>query len=1069
MKKTLITACDIIGIAVGRSFLLTVSASVLCVPHLLAAPAFDPTLQPLGSVAPLTLSNTDLSVGGVKAYRSWFENGGWQGDLVEYSVSTTGSLSTSVDLTDISPSNTGSPPANWSAHVRFAVNEVANGTYWDTGRQIITWDGSSQDAFRWNNLSDDQKQALDKTAFINDETTSDILDYVRGERSNEVPNGALRQRASVLGDLIHSNPVYVGAPRGSFAENGYASFAATHGSRDSRVYVGANDGMLHAFDAATGNEAWAYIPSMLIPGLDRLAGRPYTHRYYVDGALTVRDAYFSGSWHTVLVGGLGAGGKGWFGLDITDPSITNEDSTLSSNQKILWELDASSDDDLGYAFGQAVISKLNDGNWYAVFGNGYNSVNGLAKLYAVNVANGDVVRISTGSGTSGSPNGLSSPSLVDTDGNGTADIVYAGDIDGNVWKFDLSGETTGNWSVAYSGTPIHPGTAAQPVIQPPDVTRHPSTGHIVMFGTGRLFDSADLADTSVQALYGIWDSGLTPAGAGDQNLLVQTLSGDMAYTASGVDETVQTYTPDPGFIDWSTQHGWSVALPAGFRILQPPQLRGGRVKVTLTQPGTRANYLLEAHYLDGGSPGQAIFDLDRSGTLNSGDNIDGNGDGDLIDTEDNVVMWGQPAGVMSQPTIARVAQGVDTQLLNYVVPPTQLPCTGDCPSGFQGGHVDVDTDYYNHKADTKKGDLGGVGGKTYQHTHEYDKDLGRVYVDYMDIGMDVHVELSNDALIPPDEEFIVIVANGDLSPGSVLTLDDREYNVVEYQTMIHKKLRAWDGTGDLTDDDGNTLIFTASGLAASGGTVRHSFDDMAILAGGLHPTNTGCVNKSDSVTNGRYRNGSLVTQAVSRSMFTGGGNMLDRLTVQQPTDLPHPMVMSDGSQVDMKVDFDDDDNFEYGNYEIFGGLRATISGQGDTDALFESTLFWHYPGAPCYGQDGWEEAVVTARDDGSLTQAEYNQMLAELGITDLQSEIDALESCKNTKVKDGGCKETYEDLIDLQELATTIVDGGVDSETGLESDGETPVIVEGAATEQGITVGPNFVGGRRTWVDLIAD
>jgi hypothetical protein len=1035
--------------------------------ELAAAPRFDPGLQPLGSVAPLSLSNTDLSVGNVKGYRTWFENGGWQGDLVEYSVSNVGALSTSVDLSDISPTNDGDPPANWSAHVRFALAEVVNGTYWDSGRKIVTWGGAFQKAFRWSSLSDAQKQALDAQAFESDTDSSDILNYLRGERSNEVPNGSLRNRASILGDMIHSNPVYVGPPSDSISELGYAEFAALHAARDARVYVGANDGMLHAFDAGTGNEAWAYVPSMLIPEMDRLAGRPYTHRYFVDGALTVHDTHYGNAWHTTLVGGLGAGGKGWFGLDITNANLNNEDAIGGTDIKVLWELDASNDDDLGYAFGQATIAKLNDGNWYAVFGNGYNSVNGLAKLYVVNIANGAVTRISTGSGSADSPNGLSGVSLVDTDRNGTIDIAYAGDIDGSMWKFDLTSALKGDWEVAYEGIPLHPGDATQPIIQPPDVTLHPRSGHLVLFGTGRLFTEADMADDSVQALYGIWDSGLDPADANDQSLLAQTLSGDLEYTALDVEEIVQTYSPDPGNIDWDTQHGWKVPLPAGFRILQPPQLRGGRLKVTITNPGTRSNYLLESYFIDGGAPRHPIFDLDRSGTLTNSDNIDGNDDGDLIDSEDQVAMWAQPNGIMSQPTIARVAQGVDTQLLNYIVPPAELPCTGDCPGGFQGGHIDVDTDYYNHGA--KKGDLGGVGGKTYKHTHEYDKDTGRVYIDYMEIGMDKHVELSNDGLIPQDEEFIVIVANADMSPGSVMTLDDREYNVVEYQAMIHRKLRAWDGEGDLTDDDGNTLIFTVAGLEASGGTVRHSFNDMAILAGGLHPTNTGCVNKTDAVTNGRYRNGSLVTQAVSRSMFDGDGNALDKLIVQQPGDLAHPAVLSDGSQVNMKEDFDDSGDFDADNYEVFGGLRAEIEGEGDTDALFESTLFWHYPGGACYGDDGWEEDVLAARDDGVLTQEEFDQMLADLGIADLDQALEDNAHCADTSSADGGCMEFYDELLALQELETTITEGGINANTGLEGDGETPVIVEGAATEQGITVGPNFQTGRRTWVDIVAD
>ena len=402
-----------------------------------------------------------------------------------------------------------------------------------------------------------------------------------------------------------------------------------------------------------------------------------------------------------------------------------------------------------------------------------------------------------------------------------------------MWKFDVSQKTNASWGVAYSGKPIHPGVATQPIVQSPDVTRHPVSGHLVLFGTGRLFTEDDMNDTSTQAIYGIWDSGLTPPDADAQQLLAQTLSGDLAYTATGVAETIQTFNPDPGAINWSTDDGWKVELPAGFRALQPPQLRGGRLKITVNEPLTRANYVLETYYLDGGSPGSAIFDLNGDGSLSSLDNYDANTNGSLEDGVDVAVMWGQPAGVMSQPTIARVANGIDATLLNYVVPPAEVACSGDCPDGFQGGHVDVDTDYYNDGN-------GGTGDKTSLHTHEYDKNSGRTYMDYLALdytGTDGkfkdHRELSETSVISGSQEFIMVVANADLSPGSVMTLDDREYNVVQYQTMIHKKLRAWNGSGPLRDDDGNSLIFTVDGLRSSGGTVRHTFDDMAILAGGL--------------------------------------------------------------------------------------------------------------------------------------------------------------------------------------------------------------------------------------------
>jgi hypothetical protein len=1032
-----------------------------------AAQRFDASLQPLGSIAPLTLTNTDLSVGGVKAYRTWFENGSWQGDLVEYEVSDVGVLTTGIDLAGFTPEVSGDAPDTWSANVRFAANEDANANYWDTGREIITKNGGNQVPFRWASLSDTQKAALDQSAFDDGEITSQILNFVRGDRSAEHPDGGLRHRTSVLGDAIHSNPVYVAGPRANFTINNYANFATQKAGRAPRVYFGANDGMLHAIDAATGNEAWAYVPSMVIPKLNHLVGRPYSHQYYVDGSLTVQDAFYGANWHTVLVGGLGAGGKGWFGLDITDPGVDESIVRVAggNNAKVLWELDpshATVGDDVGDAFGQAVIAKLNDGNWYAVIGNGYNSVNGKAVLFLVNVANGNVTPISTNSGSADSPNGLSSPTLVDTNLDGTADLVYAGDIDGQLWKFDLNDNVSGDWEVAYNGKPLHPGDPEQPIIQPPDVTLHPVAGHMIMFGTGRLFTADDVADGPTQALYGVWDSGQPPPlTADDQDMMAQTLSGDQEYTSGDIVENVQTFDPDPGAIDWTSHDGWMVELPEGFRVLQPPQLRAGRLKVTVTRPIVRANYLLEAHFLDGGSPGLAIFDLDRSGNLSTADNIDSNNDGDKGDVEDVVVMRQRASGVMSQPTIARIADGVDTQLLNYLVPPATLPCVLQCVDGFQGGHIDMDTDYFDHND-------GGTGGATYKHTHRYDKITERVYIDHLDTAVDGHVELDDADLIPGDEEFIVVVANADLSPGSTITLGDNEYNVVFYQALIHKKLKEWDGEGALEDHLGNSLIFTANDLVATGGTVRHTFNDRSILAGGLHATSTDCVVRDDAVTQGRYRNGALVTQAIRREIFRGGGDMFDRLIIQEPTDLQSPIILSDTTEVVLEEDLDGSGSIEAENYEVFGGLRAANTGEGISDGLFESTMFWHVRGLQCYGQDGWAEAVSDTIDSLILTQEEFDEMLAAEGVLDLAAELLAAEECKDLD-GDENCLARFLTLQTLADLEDTIFVEGLASNTGLESGGNVPVLIDGGANEQGIVNGPNFRAGRRTWVDIVAD
>ncbi|MBL4819039.1 MAG: hypothetical protein JKY15_07435, partial [Deltaproteobacteria bacterium] len=769
-----------------------------------AAERFSSISQPPGYVPPMTLSNTDLT-NGAMGYRPWFENGAWQGDIIEYTITSSGGISTSIDVSGTTPTNSGS---NWSARLQFASAEV-DANYWNSGRKIITWSGTSQIAFRWNNLTQAQKEALDITNKL--ATSSPIFDFVRGDRSNEKPAGTLRTRYSLLGDIMHSNPVFVGAPADDISESSYTTFKNANTDRAPRVYVGANDGMLHVFDASNGNEVYAYVPSMLIGKLDDLAADPYFHRYYVDGELSVFSAFFDGSWHTVLTGGLGAGGKGRFALDITDPDLTAETESTGNDRKILWEQDGSNDPDIGDAFGQPVIARLNDGNSYVVTGNGYNSSNGIAMLILTNIADGSVTKISTGSGIAASPNGLSTPALIDRDDNGTVDVVFAGDIDGNLWKFDLTG--TSGWNLAYK---LYAAGSTQPITTAPEVTNHPNGGHLVLFGTGRIFTAADLADSSAQGLYGIWDTGSTPASA---NLLTQTLSADR--TVSG--ETIRTISN--GDIDWTTHTGWKIGLSGGLRLVTHPVLRATRLQTTITDPVTNSNYLIEPNYLNGGAPEFTIFDVNKDGSLTTADHVDGSSDPLKIP-----VAWKVSDGIMSQPVIARIDNAIDTKFLNFLSPPlAPVPCTENCTSGFVGGHIDVDTD-----APATAGN--GFAGDTTKHNHEFDKTVGQVYIDYfrLDEGSPDQIQI-DDAIADPNKKFFIVMANADLSPNSKLHIGLNVYNAVEYQQMIQRKLKTWDGAlNTLLDDDGNSLIVSINDILVGDGTLRNAFNDRAIIDGGLH-------------------------------------------------------------------------------------------------------------------------------------------------------------------------------------------------------------------------------------------
>jgi hypothetical protein len=1076
---------------------IAVLATALLVNQAYAAAALTPTDpvtglwtgdQPLGYIGPIELSNSDLS-GGVKAYRGWFENGGWQGDLIEYDVSSGGGLSTSIDLTGTKPVQSAGG-TNWSAYLQFdAADDDPN--YWDTGRKIITSNGTNwphQTAFRWTDaavtdawsatvLTDVQKAQIGSKG---------IYEFIRGNRALENPAGTYRSRFNLMGDVIHSKPHYVGVPDFERIESSYTDFVNANLTRAPRVYVGANDGMMHAFDALTGDEVWAYVPSMLFPNLSKLASRPFSHTYFVDGGTTVGDVQFysDGIWHTILVGGLGGGGKGLYALDVTSPDISNEFSRAGYDDKVHWEntpwRTQSGEvwgDRVGYIMGAPVIAKTNhpDKPWWVFTGNGVSSVNGVAMLMVIDVEVGWPIWLSTGSG---GDNGLSAPAVVDVDNNGTADIVYAGDLNGDLWRFDVSSDDPADWEAATSITKLYDGDPSQPITTAPDVSTHPVYGHLVMFGTGQLYTLDDKKNTSTQALIGIWDKGTGTVPTTD-NKLAQLFSDDTDYADAGYIETVRTITtPTTTTIDWSTHTGWITALKPGERVITPVQLRAGRLKATVHNPLDSTNWLVEVNFSDGGYSDQSIFDLNRDSILDEVDRVDNNFDTFFDSQLDIPMAWKRRNGNLSRVTIARIAKGVDTMFLNFLNPVLVPPsCTGTCTGGLSGGHMDVDTD----KAQ---------GGTTDVHVHEYDDKTSLTYVDYFNPQEGLNPVTS--AGIETDE-FIILVANADFSPGATLTIGNWQINVVEYQRLLHKALASYNGTAGKLTYDGHRFNQTLASLQAGtpAGTLRTTFDSLSIISGGLHPSVTGCVRGSDHAAKGRHRNGALTIQLVKFDHFktgpyTGTANALDELTVQNPPDDFRKTVVVGGKIINLAEDLSDPldgDSDDAGAplYEIYGGMVAKLGG----GFFYESTVFWHYDGS-CYGTTTWEQDVQDAR--GTITEVLFLEKVAAAGFTTVDADgntiadvaalfqaFNALEAqgCDLTTDKDGGCKTEYEALLELIDLSKRIVDENgdpiitTDTGTGLEGAGTTPVVIEGAITNTGVTSGPNFTTGRRTWIEIL--
>ncbi len=888
---------------------------LLAAAALWAANNFVPNDQPYGYIAPPTISASNLSSGNEAVYTTWFENGTYQGDLIAFPVDATGKVDVLNPL--------------WHANLKVEAQD------WDTGRFIFTSDGSGNPVpFRYTSLTGLQQAALG--------LGYTVVDYVRGDRSQEIANGgSYRDRTSVMGDIIHGNPVYVGAPSAGYAFDAYLTFAVAHANRPPRVYVGGNDGMLHAFDAdpATGgNEVFAFVPSAVIDNLAALTADPYTHQYYVDGPITVGDACFncpaaSPEWHTILVGGLGAGGRAYYALDITEADpVTAEDTTSGgAGNKYLWEFTHA---DLGYSYGRPSIVRLATGAWAVVIGNGYvNGGSGKASLFVLDAATGTLLRqlvVSTTTDSLSDPNGLSSPTVVDANGDFHADYVYAGDIKGNLWKFDISDPDPANWQVL----PDPAGTTPlfvtdnglgipQAITTAPDVTFHPDGGLMVIFGTGRLFEQGDATSTATDSIYGIWDYNPWPSGYtfSRSDLVTQTLT-ELTHTASNARVRVASNYPVDYTIDANSgtpaHPGWVVDLPPGERLLQNLVIRDKRAQMITVNPTiqTGENWLIQLDYETGGAPDKIILDIDHNDVIDIYDNVDGNGDGDLADPEDRAVAEYQSFGLASAPAIAILNATQDTSLINHLhaINPAEIPPSPTDP-GLLGGHFDLDTSHLIYDFNS---------GTTDHHVHQWDDKTGYTTIDYMDIvecsdPFD-HSTCSNstgfsdidEEITDPNQKFILIIANASLSPGGVLEINGSNTGVVTYESAVADHIA---GTSSLPVYKLGTLSATdvATGVQQLT-SLKISFDVNAILTGGLIGTNTGCVRSNQPGALNEYRNGALLIQAVDANSYS-----LD------PT-----------------------------NHYATSGL------------LWESTVFWHWDPSECYGDANYETVKNQCLADWTL-------------------------------------------------------------------------------------------------------
>ncbi len=663
--------------------------------------AINQTVARTTSGAGVALNSGSLDAD-ARLYQARFDSGNWSGQVLAFDIDeTNGAVLT---------------PEKWDAAAE--LDTLVVGTGWDTDRVIVTYNGTIGAKFRWGSLTPAMQAELNQNGLgvpdnAGSEQGEQRLEYLRGSKADEGSNGnGYRTRASMLGDIVTSAPVFVGEPGFNYPNDleaggeTYSAFKTRVVNRKSMVYVGANDGMVHGFVASTisgdkGQEKIAYVPEAVFPNLSRLTSSPYSHRFFVDGPPTAGDAFYNGLWHTVLVGGLRQGGRAIYALNVTDPINFDEANANTTNDKklVLWEFSDADDDELGFTYARPAIVRMHNGRWAAVFGNGYNNTgSGHAVLFIVDIETGTLIRkIDTLVGSIANPNGLATAAPVDVDGDRTVDYIYAGDLLGNMWKFNVRDTTSpANWVVDY-GAPLFTTEDAlgnpQPITTQPEVGLHPefnagsdrfsNGGLMIYFGTGKYLESTDneVASVQTQTFYGVWDpdKNTLPATLGRANLLAQTIEAEGPATVGDPPVTVTVrVTTDNGPIQWpldpgavgAGEHlGWFMDLIVsgsgdnrGERQVTTSILRGGRIIFTTLIPAGPtcafggAGFLMELDANDGSRLGDPPFDFDNDGVF------DFVTVGNFTDVAPSGI--GSTGGAPSEPGILEGDEGVEHKYIS---------------------------------------------------------------------------------------------------------------------------------------------------------------------------------------------------------------------------------------------------------------------------------------------------------------------------------------------------------------------------------------------------------------------
>lgn len=459
----------------------------------------------------------------------------------------------------------------------------------------------------------------------------DLVEWSKGTNK-----AGLKVRSVLLGDIINS-PLVLASPTEKTAsdlagDTTYSTYLTTKASNmNASLVVNANDGFVSVINSANGTRRYAYMPSSVLPSLRLIADPNYvngvSHKFLVDGQIGVFDAQFGTAWKTLAIGGTGAGGKTFYGLQLFDASAGNV-------IRALWEVSAPATastsnafNDLGYAYARPEVARLADGRWAAFIANGYGSNSGVAALYVLDVRDGSLIRKIVIDGTE-TTNGLSSVKLRVNSQN-VVQAAYGGDLKGRLWKFDLSATSSDSWGVAFSGRPLFTtaGGATQPITAQPLLADNALGGKQIFVGTGKFNETADKTNKDLQAFYSVWDA---DGGSGQitvSSLQAQAITGVFSGSTGQFVTTSQNDTTYPAEKGWYLPLVYNNAL-TGERVINQASLVLGRIVFTTASVDTTdpcssfgTGKLIELDAFSGKMLNYAVLDTNADGVVDSNDTI----------------------------------------------------------------------------------------------------------------------------------------------------------------------------------------------------------------------------------------------------------------------------------------------------------------------------------------------------------------------------------------------------------------------------------------------------------------